>query len=139
SEIRDFLDSLISEIRRQTEVPVTGVYLHGSLAMGGFNPKRSDIDLLVVTKDPIAWETKKKLVSLFLSRSSRPYPVEISFLNLSQLGTWQFPTPYDFHFSEFWRERYEHDESEGLGINAEEKTDVDLAAHFMILNHRGIC
>ncbi|MEI2358527.1 nucleotidyltransferase domain-containing protein, partial [Mesobacillus zeae] len=26
-----------------------GFYIHGSLAMGGFNPKSSDIDVLVVT------------------------------------------------------------------------------------------
>ena len=28
---------------------LTGVYLHGSLAMGCFNPQKSDIDLMVVT------------------------------------------------------------------------------------------
>lgn len=138
-EIENFLNNLISKMHHQIEVPIIGVYLHGSLDMGGFNPERSDIDLLVVTEDPIAWETKKKLVPLFLAQSSNPYPVEINFLNLAQLEKWQFPTPYDFHFSEFWRERYEQDESAALGIDEKEKTDVDLAAHFMILNHRGIC
>lgn len=141
AEIKEFLDSLISEVHDYLETPIVGVYLHGSLAMGGFNPARSDIDLLVVTATPIAMETKGKLVTYFLEQSRNPFPVEVSFLNLAQLQEWQFPTPYDFHFSEFWRERYEQDVAQETTacLDTEEKYDIDLAAHFMILNHRGIC
>ncbi|MBU9674492.1 DUF4111 domain-containing protein [Planococcus sp. CP5-4] len=118
-----------------------GVYLHGSLAMGGFNPNRSDIDLIVVTKLPLSSRQKRELVRFLLERSSKPFPIEISSLTLSQVENWSYPTPYDFHFSEFWRARYEAELRNGtaLYLNGEEKTDVDLAAHFMILKHRGIC
>lgn len=140
-EIKQFLDALITDLHHQIEVPVIGVYLHGSLAMGGFNPARSDVDLLVVTETPIGMKTKKKLAAFFLEQSSNPYPVEVSSLNLSQLEEWQFPTPYDFHFSEYWRERFEQDAARGTTacLNIEGKSDIDLAAHFVILNHRGIC
>ncbi len=33
---------------------LTGVYLHGSLAMGCFDPRWSDLDLLLVTQTPPA-------------------------------------------------------------------------------------
>src|ERR1700694_385121 len=61
-----------------------GIYLHGSLAMGCFNPRRSDIDLIVVTRRGITPEVKRRLVALLLNNSA-PYepsvamrPVEIS-------------------------------------------------------------
>lgn len=97
--------------------------------------------MLVVTETPIGMETKKKLAVFFLEHSGSPYPVEISVLNLAQLEEWKFPTPYDFHFSEYWRERFEQDAAEGATtcLDTEGKSDIDLAAHFTILNHRGIC
>ncbi|WP_181313571.1 aminoglycoside adenylyltransferase domain-containing protein [Planomicrobium soli] len=120
---------------------VVGAYLHGSLAMGGFNVNSSDIDLILVTKHPLSLNAKKELAKLFLGVSSRPFPVEISILNHSQLRKWQHPSLYDFHFSEFWRERYDRELKEGTTeyLNAEEKKDGDLAAHFTILKERGIC
>lgn len=141
ADIKRFLNKLIGKIHALLETPVIGIYLHGSLAMGGFNRARSDIDLLVVTKDALQLETKKKLIAFFLEQSGRPFPVEISFLATGQLEKWQFPTPYDFHFSEFWRERYQQEIAEGTfaSLETEEKYDIDLAAHFMILNRRGIC
>lgn len=140
-EIKDFLTGLIRKMHQQLKTPIVGVYLHGSLAMGGFNPARSDIDLLVVTDVPVGIAEKQKLVAFFLEQSGNPFPVEVSFLNVSQLVEWKFPTPYDFHFSEYWRERYELDVAQGATacLDGEEKYDIDLAAHITILNHRGIC
>jgi len=123
------------------EGPIIGCYLHGSLAMGGFNPDKSDIDLLLITEQPISSKAKKRLANLFLKKSKHPYSVEISILNTSQVANWQYPTPYDFHWSEFWREAIEQEllEDTALFINEKEKKDADLAAHFMILEKRGIC
>ncbi|MGM0896496.1 MAG: aminoglycoside adenylyltransferase domain-containing protein [Bacillota bacterium] len=136
-ELKDFVFGSMNGIADIMEEQPVGVYLHGSLAMGGFNPNRSDIDLIVVTEQPLSMQKKQKLAHFFLEKSSKPFPIEISSLTLEQLESWSHPTPYDFHFSEFWRERYE---TELLKyINDEEKTDGDLAAHFMILQHRGMC
>lgn len=136
-ELKNFIAGLMDGINDMTKQSPVGMYLHGSLAIGGFNPNRSDIDLLLVTKRPLSMHHKQELAHFFLEKSNKPFPIEISSLTLEQLESWSHPTPYDFHFSEFWRERYETELSKY--INNEEKTDGDLAAHFMILKHHGIC
>lgn len=140
-ELQHFvLDSVDGMVNIMEQQPV-GVYLHGSLAMGGFNPNSSDIDLIVVTKRPLSNRQQRELVRFLLGRSSEPFPIEISSLTVSQIENWSYPTPYDFHFSEFWRTRYEAELRNGtaLYLNDEDKTDVDLAAHFTVIHHRGVC
>jgi predicted nucleotidyltransferase len=139
--VKNTITNLQKEVTNIIDDELVGVYLHGSLAMGGFNPKTSDIDILVVTGQPINEETKKELAAFLLKFSSNPYPVEISFLHKGHLKVWQHPCEFDFHYSEFWRERYEEDLIAGTfrWINGEIKTDADLAAHITILNNRGIC
>ncbi|WFT76511.1 aminoglycoside adenylyltransferase domain-containing protein [Halobacillus naozhouensis] len=131
----------MDEIKGVIDDDFIGFYIHGSLAMGGFNPKSSDIDVLVVTNETMIIETKERLVKLFLNCSNDPFPVEISFVNKEQLKNWEHPFPFDFHFSEFWRRRYERDLSQEKYqyINAGKGKDPDLAAHITITTHRGIC
>lgn len=141
SDIQDFVFHLLKKTKEIINGGIIGFYLHGSLAMGGFNPKSSDIDILVVTNKSITIETKRKLTQLFLTCSKNPFPLEISFLNKEHLETWEHPCPFDFHYSEFWRKRYEEDLSKGTYeyLNGDIKTDPDLAAHITIITQRGIC
>jgi len=120
---------------------LTGIYLHGSLAMGCFNPQSSDIDILVTTQDPIAPEAARALARLFLESSNSPRPLEVSFLHTKQLDTWQHPMPYDMHYSEDWRSRYQSflEQTSWDSWTASENYDGDLAAHITITRHRGIC
>ncbi|QUG43633.1 DUF4111 domain-containing protein [Psychrobacillus sp. INOP01] len=140
-EIKVLVSNLLTKTQAVIDDRLIGCYLHGSLAMGGFNPDSSDIDLIIVTENPLSIETTRRLAVLYLENSNHPYPIEVSFLNAPQLDNWNFPTPYDFHYSEFWRKRYEDEIKEGtaLYLNGDEKKDGDLAAHIMILNHRGVC
>jgi predicted nucleotidyltransferase len=140
-DVKDTLTYLQKESAIIMDGNLVGFYIHGSLAMGGFNPGTSDIDIVVVTFQHIKVETKRRLAKLFLMCSTNPYPIEISFLHKGQLKEWQHPCEFDFHYSEFWRERYENDLKSGTceWINDDIKTDADLAAHITILNNRGIC
>ncbi|MFJ7828133.1 aminoglycoside adenylyltransferase domain-containing protein [Psychrobacillus sp. NPDC096623] len=140
-EIRVFVFNLLTKTQIIIEDRLIGCYLHGSLAMGGFNPDSSDIDLIIITENPLTVKAMRRLAVLYLENSNRPYPIEVSFLNASQLDNWSFPTPYDFHYSEYWRKRYEDEIKKGtaLYLNGDEKKDGDLAAHIMMLNHRGVC
>lgn len=139
-ELISYLSELQNGLETIMDGKILGIYVHGSLALGGFNPKRSDVDLVVVVRDILSSRMKKELAHCFLKISKQPYPLEISILAAQQLTPWQFPTPYEFHFSEYWRDRYELELAEGTEryLNLAEKTDPDLAAHLTIVRHCGI-
>jgi streptomycin 3"-adenylyltransferase len=76
---------------------------------------------------------------LLLEASRRPVPIEISFLSRRQLSPWRYPTPFDLHYSESWRERYKQALA-GDGWHyrhGRTRTDPDLAAHITLLRARG--
>ncbi|MDI2586665.1 DUF4111 domain-containing protein [Psychrobacillus sp. NEAU-3TGS] len=135
-EVRELVYHLLDKTKEIVAEKLIGFYVHGSLAMGGFNPKKSDIDILVVTSDSLSIDTTRRLAKLFLKCSNNPFPVEVSFLNESQLKEWEYPTTFDFHYSEQWRNSFE-EEMEYLKDMP--KTDADLAAHITITNYCGIC
>ena len=141
ADVKEQIESLIRGLRRRLNDNLIGVYLHGSLATGCFNPLRSDIDLLVVVRQRMTVETKRDLARIILDASQQPAPIEISFLSPEDLHPWRHPAPYDFHYSEDWREDFERERAGGdwTNWNAEERTDADLAAHITVLNHRGAC
>ncbi|TMW71174.1 aminoglycoside adenylyltransferase domain-containing protein [Alteribacter natronophilus] len=139
--VQSLVSTLQDEITKIINDNLLGFYLHGSLAMGGFNPKSSDIDILVLMEETITVDMKRQLAALLLKYSNSPYPIEISFLSEAQLKNWVHPCPFDFHYSEFWRERYEDDllEDTYIYLNEDINTDADLAAHITILHEKGIC
>lgn len=141
SEVKLYVLNVQKEIEKIIADNIIGSYLHGSLAMGGFNPSSSDVDILVITRKSLRVGDKRKFAEFFLNHSNEPHPIEISFLNKDQLRNWQHPCRYDFHYSEFWRERYKKDllwETHEF-LNENINTDADLAAHITIINHRGVC
>ncbi len=118
-----------------------GVYLHGSLATGCFNPLRSDIDLLVVTQRGMPIETKRRVAQLLLDLEGQPANIEISFLRWDDLHPWRHPAPFDFHYSITWRKKMIAALADGMwqNWNAAERVDEDLAGHITVLQQRGLC
>jgi streptomycin 3"-adenylyltransferase len=112
-ETKGQVQHLLAELTKQLEGNLIGIYLHGSLALGCFNPSSSDIDLLVVTERKIPLPTKKALVQILLTISGVPHPIEISFLCQGNLTSWMYPTPFELHYSEAWRERFSQDLTSG--------------------------
>jgi predicted nucleotidyltransferase len=55
--IQALLQKLVVEVRNTLGEQLVGLYLHGSLAYGDFNPKTSDIDFLIVTRERLPFET----------------------------------------------------------------------------------
>lgn len=140
-KVKKQLDYLVDSFKHMLTNDLVGIYLHGSLALGCFNPLRSDLDLLVVTQSGIDANIKRQLGELLLESSGKPCPVEISFLNWADLFPWRHPTPYDFHYSESWRDDFTCALSSGewQNWNAEKRLDGDLAGHIMVLGQRGVC
>jgi predicted nucleotidyltransferase len=105
--VRQQVTECVRVLQQLVSSDLVGVYLFGSLATGGFNPRSSDIDLLVATKRSMAAETKRRIAESLLRLSNAPAPLEVTFLTKESLRHWRHPSPYDFHFSEDWRETHE--------------------------------
>ena len=69
----------------ESRVPVTGVYLYGSLCLGGFDPRSSDIDLLVLTPRVLSAREIDELRGLHASLGTvapLAHSLEIAYLPL---------------------------------------------------------
>jgi predicted nucleotidyltransferase len=131
-----FAERLAGDLAVILEADLVGAYLHGSAAMGCFNPDRSDIDLLMVTHQALAAAQRRTVAELLLARSGAPYPVELTALTTKQLHPWRHPAPFDFHCSEMWRGSLGQQLAEGT-LRSVPLTDPDLAAHVTTLRARG--
>ena len=49
--IDNLINSYVSHSKEILGENLVGIYLHGSLAMGCFNPQKSDIDLIIVVNE----------------------------------------------------------------------------------------
>ena len=65
-DVNKVLNSLTGEIALILGEILVGVYLTGSLSYGDFNPENSDIDLLVIIKNPISEEKLEALKKMHL-------------------------------------------------------------------------
>jgi predicted nucleotidyltransferase len=59
--VQSYLDQVVSTLTIHVGAELIGVYLHGSLAMGAFDPGRSDIDILAVCAEPLHRERRMVL------------------------------------------------------------------------------
>lgn len=139
--IQSEVNTLQTEFQRLLGDNLLGIYLHGSLALGGFQPGRSDIDVIVVTAQRIDLETKRRCIELLLRISMMPCPLDIRFLVEQDLFPFQHPLLCDLHYSETQRESYQQELRTGTWKQWDDKAqrDSDLAVHLMVLHRYGIC
>src|SRR5437899_7809707 len=80
---------------------LVGVYLHGSAVLGGFDVRRSDVDILVVCKEPTA-AAEQSAVAYLLSEEHLPCPARGLELSIVTLKVTQCPSPepaYELHMT----------------------------------------
>lgn len=134
--VKAFLDHCVHMVQEHLTDRLTGIYLHGSLAMGCFNPTSSDIDVLVVVNHPLTTVEREALAQRLLGLiADAPRPVELSVITRDSLQHFRHPSPYELHISEGNRADYLN----GTMDLARDVADPDLAAHFVITKARGIC
>ena len=137
------LDSLINSfVERSKDIlgeNLVGIYLHGSLAMGCFNPLRSDVDLIVVVNEPLSFSTKKAYMDMVVEHNAKAPKkgIEMSVVLRKVCKPFVYPTPFELHFSAGHLDWYKENPEEY--IREMNGTDKDLAAHFTIINKRGRC
>lgn len=129
----------IKELSKQTfKENLTGVYVHGSVALGCFNWNNSDIDFIVVLKNIPTEEQKEKYITglLEINNECPAKGLEMSIVLEKYTHQFVYPTPFELHFSNAHLKRCSDDLREYCRhMNG---TDKDLAAHFTIINNAGI-
>jgi len=133
-QILERLKSKYSDILKDNLV---GIYLHGSIAFNCFNPEKSDIDFIVVVKDKLSNEIQHRLINVLLEMNDivPKKGFEMSVVLKRHCLNFEYPTPYELHFSNDWAKNYL--ENPDSVCNQKFETDPDLAAHFTIINHCG--
>lgn len=126
-------EAVADGLRRLLGDDLVGVYLHGSAVLGCFGPL-SDVDVLAVAAQPLGRPRKRRLVDMLLDVSGSPRPVELDLVLLSTLREWRHPAPFELHYAESLRHRFEAGELEPWGGD----TNRDLAAHVAVSRAAGI-
>lgn len=75
-EIKAQLTRITESWKAHAGENLVGVYLHGSVALGAFQPASGDLDVLVVVKDALTIETKLKIAQDLLEIDGCPCPVD---------------------------------------------------------------
>jgi predicted nucleotidyltransferase len=133
--VRGRVNNILASYKKLLGKKLTGFYLHGSLALDCFNPGSSDIDFLVVVRDKLAIQEKKKIIDYLLGidNGSSASP-EMSIVTQASLDNFTYPSPFELHYSSTWRERYLN----GKVDWEEQRYDADLAIFYMSIRYRGI-
>ena len=136
--MRGIIDDFIAAAREIMEEQLMGIYLHGSLAMGCFNPDKSDIDLIIVIGESITDEQKMKFMQRVaaINRQAPAKGLEMSIVLRKYCSPFVYPTPFELHFSPVHLQWF-CDKPQDY-VQKMKGEDKDLAAHFMIIRRYGI-
>jgi predicted nucleotidyltransferase len=136
AEARGQAVNLAGRLRETLGEALLGVYLHGSIVLGGFNPELSDLDVIAIARRRTTVEEKRRLTEILAESSGNPASLEFHLLAQADLRPWQNPTPFDFHYSDVWRDALRADLGDALGRQAD--VDPDLAAHVTVTRRHGV-
>ncbi|WP_225445795.1 aminoglycoside adenylyltransferase domain-containing protein [Paenibacillus arenosi] len=132
-----YLDKIVAHFKEELKENLLGIYLHGSLSMGCFNPHKSDVDFIVVIKDRLTSVNGLNIAKIALNlHNEMPNArgLEFHVILESYLAQFVYPTPCEFHYSDFHKERYHSDTSYLCGGYE----DYDLASQLVVAYHRGL-
>ncbi len=134
-EILDRIKDAYEEILKDNLV---GIYVHGSICLNCFNWDKSDIDYLVVVKEELSKEEKLRLMeaTVRLNEAAPPKGIEMSVVLLKYCREFEYPTPFELHFSNTHLNWFNTD-PQGY-VERMNGVDKDLAAHFTITKKAGI-
>lgn len=129
AEVNTLQNELVNLLARQLQ----GLYLHGSLALGGFQPVRSDIDIIAIITGDVDDELKDRLTEIFLQVSNRPRPMDIYLLTEKALFPFRPPISFELHCTEQLRYTLLHETHAGT-----RHIDSDLTIFLTLLHRAGI-
>ena len=131
-DVKKLIDDIVESFKKTLKDNLVGIYLHGSLAMGCFNPDYSDIDMLVVVERKMSVRDKERFIKDFLDTiRGRKLPekgIEFSVIQIGNLEN------FELHYSKMWEKAYEQNDIDF----SKQNRDPDLAAHILVVLKRGI-
>jgi len=134
---QEILEQINQQYKAVLKDNLVGIYVHGSIAFGCYNPVKSDIDFLVVVDHTPSLEEKKKMIQILLplNEQAGEKGLEMSVVCEAICREFVYPTPFELHFSKMHvnacRENLE------MYCKTMNGTDEDLAAHFTVVRSAG--
>jgi predicted nucleotidyltransferase len=130
-ELQSYLDGVVATLRDQLGAGLVGVYLHGSLVMGAFDPWRSDVDVLAVCAAPLS---RKRCAALGEALAAIPRPrsgcdLEFSLVTEAAVRSPSAVPPFEVHVSTH--------EQPSVVDGHDRPGDEDLVIHFAMARGRG--
>lgn len=141
SIIREQIDKVIDVWRLHMGNALTGVYLHGSIALNAFNPDSGDIDLLIVVRESLSAEKRLAIAKDIIALDYSPRPIEMSAITETDARAWKNPGNCVFHYSDFWAERYKArfaDPKKEVYIVDHDFPDADVTSYIRLLHQCGV-
>ncbi|WP_225046788.1 aminoglycoside adenylyltransferase domain-containing protein [Lacticaseibacillus kribbianus] len=134
------IDAVVATARRTIGPALVGVYLHGSWCLGGFDPRVSDLDYVMVVQHGLTQAQKRALMAATMQDVWPLAPVkglEFHVLTADAARDFHHPCRFDLHFSPLHEAAYRRDPAAFVaGMHG---TDPDLAAHLTVLRSAGQC
>ena len=135
----ELTDTFVSRGKEILGDRLEGIYLHGSSVMGCFNPRKSDIDLLVVVKEAVPDAVKAAFMDMVVGLNGKAPAkgIEMDMVRKDVCRPFVYPTPFELHFSIKHLDWYRTNPSDYIQkMNGENK---DLAAYFEVIRRQGKC
>jgi predicted nucleotidyltransferase len=136
-EVRAWVDAVAGVFRDELGAALVGVYLHGSLATGCYRRPKSDVDLLVVARDPLSDEVRGRIARWLLALAdARPTVgyLELSVVLERHARHFVHPLPYELHFNDHLGDAVRA----GTYRHPPDARDPDLTAHVTVARARGV-
>jgi streptomycin 3"-adenylyltransferase len=106
--VKEFLRQTLSILYPILSDDLVGVYLYGSLAMGCFNPGSSDVDVILVVRQSLSKEKKRKVIELLNGVCSEEKRLELSIVGMDVLQKPTYPIKVYLHH-EYWGNTLENE------------------------------
>ena len=98
---QEIIEKIVNKSKEIFQSHLTEVYLHDSMAMGCFHPKKSDIDLLIVIENDIT-DNQKLVFMKEIMEQNKVAPekgIELSIVKKAYCQNFVYPTLFELHFS----------------------------------------
>jgi streptomycin 3"-adenylyltransferase len=124
--VRKVLREILSAVQSVIQDNLIGLYLHGSLAMDCYNPRSSDIDIIIVARERLSQEQRKRIIEYLKGVCSKRERIELSIVCEDAIRNPRYPMTVDLHF-EYWGNIFENE------------PDKEILSNLYTTKKRGFC